>query len=316
MRLAKLYELIIKIGMDQDPRGRDIAEKELAKAKKTYSELKENERKDFDAESLLNPYADTRLLCGGKDKQVKNILVGIDVDTSELLLADRLSEEKKIDLVLSHHPQGIAFAGFYDVMNMQADIFEKFGVSASIAEGLTLARKQQVKRRVLPANHLRVSDAAKLLGLNFMCVHTPADNCVASYLQKFLEMRMPDTLGDALRILKTIPEYKFASQNKSGPSILLGDEKRKCGKIFVDMTGGTEGSQEILPKLAASGVSTIIVMHLSEEHYKRIQNENINVIIAGHISSDNLGLNLLLDSVEKKEKLSIIEFSGFRRVSR
>jgi hypothetical protein len=41
-------------------------------------------------------------------------------------------------------------------------------------------------------------------------------------------------------------------------------------------------------------------------------------VIAGHISSDTLGLNLLLDRVEKAsgEKLEVINCSGFRRISR
>jgi hypothetical protein len=40
------------------------------------------------------------------------------------------------------------------------------------------------------------------------------------------------------------------------------------------------------------------------------------VVIAGHISSDTLGLNLLLDEIEKEEKLKIINCSGFRRIRR
>jgi hypothetical protein len=40
--------------------------------------------------------------------------------------------------------------------------------------------------------------------------------------------------------------------------------------------------------------------------------------LAGHISSDNLGLNLLFDKLEKKalEKFKFIECSGFRRFRR
>ena len=57
-------------------------------------------------------------------------------------------------------------------------------------------------------------------------------------------------------------------------------------------------------------------MHLSEEHFKHAKGEHINVIIAGHIASDALGLNLLLDSVEAREKLRIIPCSGFVRIKR
>jgi hypothetical protein len=40
------------------------------------------------------------------------------------------------------------------------------------------------------------------------------------------------------------------------------------------------------------------------------------VVIAGHISSDTLGLNLLLDRIEKEEKLETICCSGFYRIRR
>jgi hypothetical protein len=57
-------------------------------------------------------------------------------------------------------------------------------------------------------------------------------------------------------------------------------------------------------------------MHLSEEHRKEAEKRHMNVVIAGHISSDNVGMNLILDAVQKKGKIKIIPCSGFRRFSR
>jgi putative NIF3 family GTP cyclohydrolase 1 type 2 len=59
-------------------------------------------------------------------------------------------------------------------------------------------------------------------------------------------------------------------------------------------------------------------MHLSPKSVKEIEKHHINVILAGHISSDNLGMNLLFDKLEKKstEKFEFIECSGFRRFRR
>ncbi|GAH67592.1 unnamed protein product, partial [marine sediment metagenome] len=100
------------------------------------------------------------------------------------------------------------------------------------------------------------------------------------------------------------------------PKIVSGSEDSKCGKIFVDMTGGTEGSKEIFEKYANSGVSTLVGMHLSEEHLENAKKAKLNVVIAGHISSDNLGLNLLFDELEKEEKLEFIGISGFERIKK
>ena len=61
------------------------------------------------------------------------------------------------------------------------------------------------------------------------------------------------------------------------------------------MTGGTEGPKDALEKLSAAGVDTLVGMHYSEEHHKRASELRLNLVVAGHISSDMLGMNLILD---------------------
>ena len=123
-------------------------------------------------------------------------------------------------------------------------------------------------------------------------------------------------LSGCFRALKAIPEYRDGLKKGSGPRILIGDAKKPAGKIFVDMTGGTEGSKKVFGRLSQAGVGTIVCMHLSEEHLKNAKDEGINIVIAGHIASDTLGLNLLLDEIEKTERLRIIPCSGFIRIRR
>ena len=123
MILQEFYELAIQSGIDADPRGRATVEKELSETRKAFDELKPDEKEAFDTERLKNPYADSRILHGNPDRIVKKILIGIDMETPEMLLADRLNEKGAgIDLVLAHHPEGRAYANFYEVMKMQADI--------------------------------------------------------------------------------------------------------------------------------------------------------------------------------------------------
>jgi putative NIF3 family GTP cyclohydrolase 1 type 2 len=174
----------------------------------------------------------------------------------------------------------------------------------------------EVERAVAPANHLRSVDIAKLLDIPYMCVHTPADNHVTSYLQKLFDRRPPKKLSQVLAVLKSIPEYADGMKKNAGPRILIGEPGRKAGKIFVDMTGGTEGPKRVFPRLSQAGVGTIVAMHLSEDHFKSAKSEHINVIIAGHIASDALGLNLLLDGLSKAGDIRVIPCSGFVRVKR
>jgi putative NIF3 family GTP cyclohydrolase 1 type 2 len=128
--------------------------------------------------------------------------------------------------------------------------------------------------------------------------------------------KKPKDLCEIMDILNSIEEYKIASREHVAPCILFGKPDSRAGKIFVDMTGGTEGPKDIIDNLLTAGVGTLVGMHLSEEHYKKLQGKNINVIIAGHIASDNLGMNLLLDKIERSSKLKILACSGFRRVKR
>jgi hypothetical protein len=317
MRLKDFYKRIVEIGMKNDPRPKSQINDQLSLVKKEYGKLNPQDKALFDKERLTNPYDDTRVLNGKGDEEIKTVMVGIDIDTQELLLADRLNQTgKKIDLALSHHPRGPALAGFYEVMKMQSDILSRFGVPITMAEGLMEDRINEVKRSVSAANHMRAVDTARLLNMPFMCAHTVADNCVVNYLQNLMDKKKPARLGDALELLKGIPEYKESSKNNAPSHLLLGAPDRKAGKIFVDMTGGTEGSKEIFEKLHEAGVGTLICMHLSEQHYKKAKEAHINVIIAGHVSSDTIGLNLLFDQLEKSHKLNIIACSGYRRIKR
>ena len=319
MKLKEFYDNAIAIGRENDPRGKEIVAKDLLARKRAFDSLKEDEREFFDQEALSNPYSDSRILNGSGQEDIKNILVGIDIDVGEVLLSERLGEKGRgIDLLLSHHPGGRAYAGLYDVLHIQADILHRFGVPISTAEDLTDGRMREVERKLMPANHARPVDAARLLGMPFLCLHTPADNMVATYLQRTFDENKPYTVAEVIDILKGIPEYREASRNGVGPKVLLGSGTRKAGTIFVDMTGGTEGSKEIFSSMAAGGVNTIVAMHLSEEHRKEAEKSHLNVVIAGHISSDNLGMNLLLDELTKSagSPFTIYECSGFRRFSR
>ena len=318
MNLKQMYEFFIQSGIEKDPRGKEEVNKVLEEKNEEYKSLSSDKKKDYDLDMLTNPYADSRIIFGTGEEEIKNIMVGIDIETPELLIANQLKlSGKKIDVVVGHHPKGKAFSTFYNVISMQAEINEAQGVPINVAEKLISQRMAEVRRNVLGSNHQRVSDAARLLNIPMMTAHTVADNHVESFLQTKINSLKPRYIKDIMNILEDIPEYKYAKSFGSGPYILCGNQKSKCGKVFVDMTGGAEGPVEMIEKLVTAGVGTIIGMHFSEKLFKEAQKQNLNVIIAGHISSDNLGVNLMLDGLEKKYgQMNFIECSGFRRFQR
>ena len=117
-------------------------------------------------------------------------------------------------------------------------------------------------------------------------------------------------------MLLDIPEYRQAASLNNPPKIFVGNKKAKVSKLHIEFTGGTEGPKDVYKRLAQSGVDTIIAMHQSEEHFKKCREAHINVVVASHIASDSVGINLMLDHILSKEKLKVYEFSGFKRFPR
>jgi putative NIF3 family GTP cyclohydrolase 1 type 2 len=316
MKLDKLYHRVIEIGIKNDPRGKAEVGRLLKEEIEKHKALKPKEARYYDKDRLFNPYGDTRVLNGAPETSVRRVIVGIDMEGAEILLTYLLNRDfdRKIDLLLAHHPEGYAQARLGDVMRVQADILAAFGVAVSAAEQLMDKRISEVERRLMPINHNRAVDVARALNLPLMCVHTPADNCVNTYLQKIIDKAKPLKLKDLMGLLGDIPEYQSSSRLQVPPKIVHGSEHGRCGKVLVDMTGGTEGSKDVYARLSSEGVSTIVGMHMSEEHLENAKKASVNVIIAGHISSDTLGLNLLLDEVEAEDRLEFVSVSGFERI--
>ena len=318
MKIKQIYDLAVALGIENDPRGTSGVAKYLKRVKKEHAELTEKQKKFFDKESFKNPFSDTRILFGDEDKTVKRALFGVDVDVSEILLADRLSEKgKKIDLVIGHHPEGSALARLDEVMDIQVDVMGSFGVPVNISENLLSERISEVKRRLNPVNHFKSVDAARLLNVPFMVIHTALDNMGHTFLSNYLTKKKDlDTVGDVLDAIEALPEFEEAKKRNAGPRITVGSPKNRIGRIAVTgFTGGTGGSKYIYERLAHAGVGTVVEMHMSDDSYTEAKKHHLNVVISGHMASDSLGANLFLDKVEK-QGVEIIPTSGLIRIKR
>lgn len=317
MTLQEIYDLAIEMGVAADPRGKERVKKVLVRTKKEYEELPEKKKKYFDRESLKNPYSDTRILFGDPKTKAKKVLAGIDIGVGEVLLADRLNQRGEgIDLLLGHHPHGAALASLDEVMDLQVDLMTSFGVPVNVAEALLSERISQVKRRLGPANHFQSVDAARLLGIPFLVIHTGWDNLGSNFVSNYLKKKDLESVGDVLDQLENLPEFEEAKKGKSGPRVTAGSEKNRAGKVIVSgFTGGTEGSKLMYEKLAQAGAGTIVEMHMSEEHFEEAKKHHLNVIVSGHMASDSIGANLFLDELEKRG-IKVIPCSGLIRVKR
>jgi putative NIF3 family GTP cyclohydrolase 1 type 2 len=255
---------------------------------------------------LLETPKDSGIIVEGED--IKKIIIGIDMETQELLLGKELG----VDCVISHHPKsGNPMVDFAKVMDIQIDKMVEFGVPINRAQKALRKKISSIDMGSHVSNYDRVGSAAKIMGMPYMNIHLPADIITEDYVQNFLDEKFVDndrkTVGDVLNTLKEMPEYENAI---AGPVIRVGSKSDFAGKIAVLMAGGTNGGVDVYKSYFDAGVGTIVSMHVPEDVKKAVEEQNIgNVIVAGHMASDSIGLNKIIEAWEK-EGVEVIKMSG------
>lgn len=316
MKLNEVYQLAIEMGIKADPRSEATIKKELAKSQKAYDKLEAEEKEFFDTDYLFNPYSDSRILNGDPEAKVSKVYCGVDIDSGEVAVAAALNQQGAgIDLIMAHHPEGSALADLPKVMEMQIAYMQDKGVWPHIAESLMAERIKEVDGSIGVRNHNRAVQSAELLGFNFMCVHTPTDNLANDFMTKYLEAEKPETVGDLCKVIRKLPEYHFSAKQHNPARVITGSKENSVGKFHIWFTGGTSGHKDTMKALSEAGISTIITMHATEKEIEVAKEARLNLVIAGHIASDNLGINLLMDQLEARG-MEVVPCSGLVRVKR
>ena len=301
MKFSKLFQRCVDIGIDADVRGRKQIEKTLKKEEKRQAKLEGKEKEFADNERTWNPYSDCRIINGNGNEEIKRLVVGIDIETPEMLLIDRLrAKGEKIDGVLIHHPEGRALADLDKVMDLQVDVLASLGVPVNHSEAHLRPRQDRVWRSIHADNLFRT------------------ENLVWRFIEKTICKKEFDDLGEILNALLEIPEYKEYARKGNPPIIVNGSRNSRPGKITAtEFTGGTNGPEDQLIAQSHAGVGTILSMHVTEKTLDEAKKHHVNMVQCSHMASDALGINLLLDILGKEEKqLSTVDISGFIRVKR
>jgi putative NIF3 family GTP cyclohydrolase 1 type 2 len=319
MNLKTLLRRAVEIGIDADPRGKKAIDKILKKQEQRFKKLDAKEKEFFDHDLTWNPYSDTRLLNGTGEEDVTHLMVGVDIETQEVLLADRLRERgEKIDCLLIHHPEGRALADLEKVMPLQIDLLAQLGVPVNHAEAMLRPRMDRIWRAIHADNLFRTERAAELMDLPAIGCHTVTDNLVWRFMEEHICKKQFDDLDEILKAIRDIPEYAYYAKKGNPPIIVNGSGKSRPGKVVAtEFTGGTNGPEEFLEAQSRAGVGTILSMHVTEKTLDEAKKHHVNMIQCSHMASDSIGLNLLLDKLSREEKrLHILEVSGFVRVKR
>lgn len=319
MKLQQFFKSAVELGIEHDPRGRKQIEKVLKKYKDREKKVEEKEKPFFDSERTWNPYSDCRIINGDGSEEFTHIFVGVDIETPEMLLIDRLREKgTRIDGALIHHPEGRALADLEKVMPLQIDLLAGVGVPVNHSEALLRPRMDRIWRSIHADNLLRTERAAELLDIPSLCCHTITDNMVWRFMEKHICSKEYDDLGEILNAIRDIPEYTYYAKKGNPPIIVSGGRGSRPGKVVAtEFTGGTNGPEEFYEAKARAGVGTVLSMHVTEKSLEEAKKHHINIIQCSHMASDAIGINLMLDELKKKDsKLTFIEASGFVRVER
>jgi len=223
---------------------------------------------------------------------IKKVLMGVDMDTAELMLARELG----FDCVVTHHPRSTN-PDILDVLNNHIDNLVGLGVPINKAEKALAARKDELHYNMHVSNSRRSESAARLLNMPFVSLHSPADVIGEKTVQDFLDKKFAGKPGTKLeeitKALEEIPEYKNSARK---PVIRVGSKDSYAGKIYVLMSGYTGPGSTVLKEYFDAGVGTLVMMHIAEKDAKELKEHNVgNVIIAGHMSSDSIGMNKIAD---------------------
>ena len=243
-------------------------------------------------------------------KEIKKVLAGIDMDVSMLLLAKQLG----FDCVVQHHPNGIMNPGYNELFSR--DHMKKLmecGVPINEAQKLAYATHQKRKNARHTRNITQMRDAAKLLDISNMAYHTPADmlaeRTVQAKMNALMEANPRCTVKDVIDELMKIREYAEAFEGQQ-PEVWVGSPDSFAGKIYVEMYGVGAPSAEEYDACSDAGVGTFVGMHATPEVIEAVRKKGkSNLIIAGHMASDSLGFNQILDMWEK-QGIEVVRISG------
>jgi putative NIF3 family GTP cyclohydrolase 1 type 2 len=231
-----------------------------------------------------------------KGRKIRKALVAIDVGVAEILLARELG----CDAVIAHHPAGgSARLNGWKVFLRHIDQLKEAGVPDDVAKETIKPKLRALELQHHPDNYDQVPNAAKKLKMPLVSIHSPCDEIGRKMIQTAVKaLDNTSTVKDLVTRIDRFPEYRKAV---SKIEIRLGSSNSKAGKIAISHAAYTNGGYEIAKTYFQNGVGTLSYIHVAESDLTRLENEpHGNLIVLGHIASDWLGINRLLNELDKK----------------
>jgi len=174
------------------------------------------------------------------------------------------------------------------------------GIPIEEAERAVMRRLEELEVEAHTRNHGHAVDAARLLKMPYMNIHTPLDEVGRKTMSEKINSRIEkkSTVEDVVSALKELTEFKKAVTEIK---IRLGKAENLAGKVVVSHGAGTNGGYEIAKTYFRYGIGTVVYIHISPMELEKLKAEKKgNLIITGHIASDSVGINPLIHELEKR----------------
>ncbi len=250
--------------------------------------------------------ADSQVFHPGRE--VRKVLMGIDIGEAELLLANQLG----LDCVIAHHPAGgSSRVHFHQVLARHRQMMEAHGVPAEAAGEAVAELVFEREIAGHASNYDRVPAVARLLNLPFMSIHTPLDEIGRQRMASKLEECAPgSSVGDAVVALRSFGEFQRAV---TAIEIRLGEGSSPLGNWAVAHGAGTNGGYSVAKAYFTHGVDSLLYIHISHRDLRRLRSDaelsGKNLIVTGHIASDSIGINPYVERL-RQEGLEVTCIGG------
>jgi len=231
---------------------------------------------------------------------VRKALATINATTGDLLLARELG----CDTLLLHHPlAGPGRRNFHKVLDRMVELMTEHGVPGGRAEEAVRPLRARSRFNDHASDWDHLVSGARLLGVSLVNAHLSPDEIGRRVMVRALEGVGDDaTVAEVMDALRTVPEL---AHEHNEVIAVPGDPSRAAGRVAVMHAGGTNGGGPVARALFEAGVGTVVYIHLAgadamalEE--RSAQGEAGGVVVAGHLASDAIGMNLYLDEVERR----------------
>lgn len=181
-------------------------------------------------------------------ENVETALVGIDLESPELQLADR----DGYDLALAHHPVGEdARLDFPSVLDRQVEFLTDHGVPDDEATEAVAELRERTELDAHAANYRYDPSVAEHLDQPYMNVHlAPEEIGCRVFVDTVEALEEGATVGDLVERLSAIPELAAA---RTDVKVRIGDAGNTMGDVAVHHAAGTNGGVPAPERISRTG---------------------------------------------------------------